>query len=323
MAVEGSDPRGTGARFGRGAVRVFTRPSPPPPGVAPPRVIPAGRHCQCRFEAAADPLADRLAAGLSGIADQGRDAVGAGAQPRRQAPDAPVPSCREMPSCKDRWPGATPNGGRHGRVPCRPPPWHAKRSRMGVAPVTATNARASRLLRRLRCNRNRNNDLRNRRGVRWQGDFVSTHPQRRSDTRATAPNAAEFALWTGFGRASRNAGQEAFHMRTFLPRRSCSPSNRERYRTMARTKRSRRSYGAGEWGRNRVRVFPDPKTGLYQLEWRENGRRLTRSLGHREWVRAKRQADEFAAGKGCENVDDCSRGSSRPRRSSVSRDAPL
>ena len=65
---------------------------------------------------------------------------------------------------------------------------------------------------------------------------------------------------------------------------------------MARTKRSRRSYGAGEWGRNRVRVFPDPKTGLYQIEWRENGRRLTRSLGHRDWRRAKRQADEFAAG---------------------------
>ena len=65
---------------------------------------------------------------------------------------------------------------------------------------------------------------------------------------------------------------------------------------MARTKRSRRSYGAGEWGRNRVRVFPDPKTGLFQVEWRENGRRLTRSLGHRDWTRAKRQADEFAAG---------------------------
>ena len=65
---------------------------------------------------------------------------------------------------------------------------------------------------------------------------------------------------------------------------------------MARTKRGRRSYGAGEWGRNRVRAFSDPKTGLFQLEWRENGRRLTRSLGHREWVRAKRQADEFAAG---------------------------
>ena len=45
-----------------------------------------------------------------------------------------------------------------------------------------------------------------------------------------------------------------------------------------------------------MRVFPDPKTGLYQIEWRENGRRLTRSLRHRDWVRAKRQADEFAAG---------------------------
>ena len=65
---------------------------------------------------------------------------------------------------------------------------------------------------------------------------------------------------------------------------------------MARTKRSRRSYGAGEWGRNRVRVFPDPKTGRYQIEWRENGRRLTRSLKHRDWSRAKRQADEVAAG---------------------------
>ena len=65
---------------------------------------------------------------------------------------------------------------------------------------------------------------------------------------------------------------------------------------MARTKRKRRSYSAGEWGRNRVRIFPDPKTGIFQIEWRDNERRLTRSLGHREWVRAKRQADEFAAG---------------------------
>ena len=65
---------------------------------------------------------------------------------------------------------------------------------------------------------------------------------------------------------------------------------------MARTKRSRRSYGAGEWGRNRVRIFPDPKTGLFQIEWRENGRRRSQSLKHRDWRRAKRQADEFAAG---------------------------
>ena len=65
---------------------------------------------------------------------------------------------------------------------------------------------------------------------------------------------------------------------------------------MARTKRSRRSYSAGEWGRNRVRVFPDPRTGIIQVEWRENGRRLTRSLRHRDWNRAKRQADKIAAG---------------------------
>ncbi len=65
---------------------------------------------------------------------------------------------------------------------------------------------------------------------------------------------------------------------------------------MARTKRSRRSYGAGEWGRNRVRIFPDPKTGIFQIEWRESGRRRTRSLKHRDWARAKRQADQFAAG---------------------------
>ena len=65
---------------------------------------------------------------------------------------------------------------------------------------------------------------------------------------------------------------------------------------MARTKRKRRSYGAGEWGRNRVRVFPDPKTGMFQVEWRENGRRLSRSLQHRDWRRAKKQADQFAAG---------------------------
>ena len=65
---------------------------------------------------------------------------------------------------------------------------------------------------------------------------------------------------------------------------------------MARTKRRRRSYSAGEWGRNRVRVFPDPKTGLLQIEWREDGSRLSRSLKHRDWTRAKEQADEVAAG---------------------------
>ena len=80
---------------------------------------------------------------------------------------------------------------------------------------------------------------------------------------------------------------------------------------MARTKRSRRSYGAGEWGRNRVRVFPDPRTGLFQIEWREDGQRTTRSLGHRDWARAKKQADEVAAG-----------GPIRPRRQRKPKAAP-
>ncbi len=65
---------------------------------------------------------------------------------------------------------------------------------------------------------------------------------------------------------------------------------------MARTKRRRRSYSAGEWGRNRVRVFSDPRTGIMQVEWRKDGRKMRRSLGHRDWGRAKRQADEIAAG---------------------------
>ena len=72
---------------------------------------------------------------------------------------------------------------------------------------------------------------------------------------------------------------------------------------MARTKRHRRTYSAGEWGRNRVRVFPDPKTGLLQIEWREDGSRLSRSLKHRDWMRAKRQADEVAAGRAAELQD--------------------
>ena len=72
---------------------------------------------------------------------------------------------------------------------------------------------------------------------------------------------------------------------------------------MGNTKRGRRTYSAGEWGRNRVRVFPDPKTGLLQIEWRKNGCRLTRSLKHRDWARAKLQADEVAAGLAAPGVN--------------------
>ena len=81
---------------------------------------------------------------------------------------------------------------------------------------------------------------------------------------------------------------------------------------MARTKRRRRSYSAGEWGRNRVLVFPDPKTGLIQIEWREEGCRRSRSLGHRDWDRAKRQADEVAAGRAGGHVPEAAPAESAP-----------
>lgn len=63
---------------------------------------------------------------------------------------------------------------------------------------------------------------------------------------------------------------------------------------MARTKKDQSSYSAGERGRNRVRIFRTLKTGKIQMEWREDGRRVTRSLKHDDWGAAKRQADEFA-----------------------------
>ncbi len=64
---------------------------------------------------------------------------------------------------------------------------------------------------------------------------------------------------------------------------------------MARTKKSQQHYTAGEKGRNRVRVFPDPKTGMFQIEYRRNGRRESRSLKHRDFDLAKDQADKLAA----------------------------
>ena len=81
---------------------------------------------------------------------------------------------------------------------------------------------------------------------------------------------------------------------------------------MARTKRCRRSYSAGEWGRNRVRVFPDAKTGLMQIEWREEGRRRSRSLGHRDWDRAKRQADKVAAGRAGRHISEAAEAQPEP-----------
>ncbi len=73
-----------------------------------------------------------------------------------------------------------------------------------------------------------------------------------------------------------------------LPQRRFRSADRvvhhRRNRMMARTKRSRRSYSAGEWGRTRVRVFADPKTGLYQSRVaRRTGAGSPGPLKHRDW----------------------------------------
>ena len=125
-------------------------------------------------------------------------------------------------------------------------------------------------------------------------------PPRRSGGPAGADRRGPAEPFRRSGRALTRAVVRAWSMARQRAARACgtgctgqdTPSGRSfnradravrhaRNRMMAHTKRKRRSYGAGEWGRNRVRVFPDPKTGMYQIEWRENGRRLTRSLKQR------------------------------------------
>lgn len=64
---------------------------------------------------------------------------------------------------------------------------------------------------------------------------------------------------------------------------------------MARTKKKGWSYSTGERGRNRVRVF-EHDSGMLMLEFRDEGKRTRISLGHRDRDRAKREADEAAAG---------------------------
>ena len=72
---DGSDPRAPRAWFGRGAVRIFTRTPPPPAGVAPLEIIPAGRLFERRFEAVGprsrsalrfSPVVDRLGSRVLG-----------------------------------------------------------------------------------------------------------------------------------------------------------------------------------------------------------------------------------------------------------------
>lgn len=68
--------------------------------------------------------------------------------------------------------------------------------------------------------------------------------------------------------------------------------------------KKRWSYSAGEWGRNRVRAYEDPKSGLLFVEFYERPRDYSKprrrriSLRHRDRLKAKQQADEIAAAIG-------------------------
>ena len=64
---------------------------------------------------------------------------------------------------------------------------------------------------------------------------------------------------------------------------------------MARTNKKPRVFSAGRRNRNRVRVFECPKTGIFQIEWRQAGKPRQRSLKHRDFEKAKDHAEEIAA----------------------------
>ena len=122
--------------------------------------------------------------------------------------------------------------------------------------------------------------------VRSNGDFVSVHPRREPDTRGWAPGTSKPPPNHGRLLAHRSpqggclahrhrpgfrqdsiarsvtSGGQGRSPRPF-PRADCVVHH-ERNRMMARTKRSRRSYGAGERGWNQMRVFPElPPRDLY------------------------------------------------------------
>ncbi len=63
-----------------------------------------------------------------------------------------------------------------------------------------------------------------------------------------------------------------------------------------RKQRETPSYVTGEKGKNRVRVFTDPRTGKVYLEYRDGqGRKARTACGHRDFASAKAQADQLAA----------------------------
>jgi integrase len=64
---------------------------------------------------------------------------------------------------------------------------------------------------------------------------------------------------------------------------------------MTRRKGVARTYSAGQKGRNRVRLFADPRSGLLYLEYQDCGKKTRTALQHRNFDAGRRQADDLAA----------------------------
>ena len=177
-AVAGATPLSEGL-VRHSAERVFTPSAPAFQGSLPNQLSLAGRRCERRFEAAEDPLADRLAGGLSGIADQDRD-----------APDWPAVWPSRTGSLAGRDPAA------EGRMACPSPsspmPIEACRDG-GSLPSTSKERGSASGLRWPWRNLRRASDLHDRGRVRPNGDFVSGHPQSEPDTQGSAPGAPKTA----------------------------------------------------------------------------------------------------------------------------------
>ena len=157
----------------------------------------------------------------------------------------------------------------------------------GSLPATSKERGSASALRWPWRNRKSASDIRNRRRAHRRRDFVSGHPQSAMGTRGSA-SAGRFLAPKTDSQPSLEAprpkppgpwirtwesectgpagqplgpartpplkpatGQQAPPTRRFK-RADRAVHHRKRNRMMARTKRVRRSYGAGEWGRNRV-----------------------------------------------------------------------
>ena len=82
-------------------------------------------------------------------------------------------------------------------------------------------------------------------------------------TERPPPEGPESRRRPGAGRGASSGQGLEYAGRAIPPRRGSL--------MVASTKRTRRSHSAGNWGRNRVRAFSDPRTGIIQIEVARGG----------------------------------------------------